>query len=79
MGGGSCLELVAFVEAKLGLEEGSIIGTWDFAHNLQILWKTSLAKHPKVEDLISMMFNAMDNFRVGKASSIFSIFCVSIC
>ena len=71
MGGGGCLELVAYVEAELGLEEGSITGTWDFAHNLQIIWKNSLAKHPKVEGLISMMFDAMDNFRVGKASTAF--------
>ena len=71
LGGGGCLELVAAMDAELGLEEGSLTGTWDYAHILQIIWKNSLAKHPKVEGLISMMFDVMDHYRVGKASTEF--------
>ena len=34
--GGGCLDLPGAVAAELGLAEGSISGTWDFAHNLQV-------------------------------------------
>ena len=35
--GGGCLELVAMVEDELGLERGSLTGTWDHAHQLQVM------------------------------------------
>ena len=47
--GGGCLNLPAMVGEQLGLEEGSLTGTWDYAHNLQIVWKNLLAAHPVVE------------------------------
>ena len=53
------------------MEEGSITGTWDFAHNLQIIWKNTLAQHQTVEEIINLVFQTMDNFRTGKASSVF--------
>jgi hypothetical protein len=36
--GGGSLNLVKFVAVELGLEEGDITGTWDVAHQLQIIW-----------------------------------------
>ena len=36
VGGGGCLDLPGALARELGLEEGSISGTWDFAHNLQV-------------------------------------------
>ena len=36
VGGGGCLDLPGAVAAELGLADGSITGTWDFAHNLQV-------------------------------------------
>ena len=71
VGGGGSLDLPAMVAEELGLEEESITGTWDYAHNLQIVWKKALAQHPMVEDLINSMFAIMDDFRVGKASTMF--------
>ena len=59
------------MEEEVGLEEGSITGTWDFAHNLQIIWKNTLAQHQTVEEIINLVFQTMDNFRTGKASSVF--------
>ena len=63
--GGGCLDLPAAVAEELGLEEGSLTGTWDFAHNLQIIWKNGLAVNPMVEDLIALVFSSMDEFRSG--------------
>ena len=40
--GGGSLELVAMVEEELAVEQGSLSGTWDFAHQLQIIWKNAL-------------------------------------
>ena len=71
MAGGGSLNLTANVEEELGLEEGSITGSWDFAHNLQIIWKNTLAQHQTVEEIIQLVFQTMDNFRTGKASSVF--------
>ena len=71
MAGGGSLNLTANVEEEVGLEEGSITGTWDFAHNLQIIWKNTLAQHQTVEEIINLVFQTMDNFRTGKASSVF--------
>ena len=65
------MDLCRRVEEELGLEEGTISGTWDFAHNLQIIWKTGLAQHPLVEEIISLVFETMDDYRLGKSSTIF--------
>ena len=69
--GGGCLDLSEAVAAELGLEEGSLSGTWDFGHNLQIIWHISIKKHPTVEGLITLMFSAMDEYRTGQSSVIF--------
>ena len=50
--GGGSLELVAMVEDELGVEHGSLSGTWDFTHQLQIIWKNTLREHPIMEGLI---------------------------
>ena len=55
MDGGGSLELVAMVEEELGLEQGSLSGTWDFAHQLQIIWKNALREHPTMEGLIQLI------------------------
>ena len=51
--------------------ENSLTGLWDFAHNLQIIWKNSLAQHPVVADMIDFIFNVMDDYRIGQAVSLF--------
>ena len=71
MDGGGCLDLPGAAAAELGLEEDSLTGTWDFAHNLQIIWKNSLGQHPAVEELIDFMFNVMDDYRTGQAGALF--------
>jgi hypothetical protein len=78
VGGGGSLDLPAVVAEELGLEEESITGTWDYAHNLQIVWQRALAQHPVVEDLINSMFAIMDDFRVGKASTMFRVKAVEL-
>lgn len=52
--GGCCLDLTTMVAEELGLEAGSITGTWDFAHGLQIVWKNALGEHETVEELITL-------------------------
>ena len=69
--GGGCLDLTRMVEEELGLEEGAITGTWDIAHNLQIVWKNGLSEHEAVEELIQLIFNTMDDYRVGQSSTKF--------
>jgi hypothetical protein len=69
--GGGCLDLVAMMEEELGLLKGSLTGSWDLAHNQQIVWKVGLADHPLVEELICLMFSVMDDYRTGKAGTIF--------
>ena len=69
--GGGSLDLPAALAAELGLEEDTITGTWDYSHNLQLVWQRALAKHPVVEDLMDSMFSIMDDFRVGKAGTLF--------
>ena len=56
---------------ELGLEEGSLTGTWDYSHSLQIIWNNGLEKQTTVEDLINLVFSAMDEYRTGKSSAIF--------
>ena len=37
MDGGGSLDLVKMVTEELGLEDGCITGTWDSAHQLQVI------------------------------------------
>ena len=46
--GGGCLELVAMVEDELGLERGSLTGTWDHAHQLQVMQSLKPIRVPKM-------------------------------
>ena len=69
--GGGCLDLTRMVEEELGLEAGAITGIWDFAHNMQIVWKNSLGEHEAVEELIELIFQTMDDYRVGQSSTKF--------
>ena len=72
MDGGGCLELVAKVEEELGMEQGLLSSTWDFAHQLQIIWKNVLRDHPTMQDIIQLMFSAMGEYRLGKSSTLFA-------
>jgi hypothetical protein len=40
--GGGCLSLTTMVAEELGLEEGSLTGTWDLAHNQQVTRETQI-------------------------------------
>ena len=60
-----------FVADELGLEEGDITGTWDVAHQLQIIWHRSLKKNPKIIELMKIYFDAMSEFSLVKASTVF--------
>ena len=41
------------------------------AHQLQLVWKKVLKKNPKILELIKIYFDAMSEFSLGKASTIF--------
>ena len=71
VGGGGCLNLPKAVALELGLEEDRLTGVWDYSHSLQIIWNNALKKHNTVEDLINLVFSAMDEYRTGKSSAIF--------
>ena len=65
------MDLPEAVAEELGLPRGSLTGTLDFAHNLQIIWNNSLKEHNVVQDLITLMFGAMDDYRTGQSCTIF--------
>ena len=69
--GGGCLKLVEKVETELGMEPGTLSGTWDFAHQLQLIWKNVLGDHKTMQDIIHLMFTTMGEHRLGKSSTIF--------
>ena len=69
--GGGSLNLTKFVAIELGLEVGDITGTWDVAHQLQLVWNRVIKKNAKVIALIKVYFDAMSDFSLGKASTIF--------
>ena len=56
---------------ELDLEEGDITGTWDVAHQLQLIWNKSIKSHPRIENMIKLYFDAMGDFSLGKSSTIF--------
>ena len=70
--GGGCLKLVEKVETELGMEPGTLSGTWDFAHQLQLIWKNVLGDHKTMQDIIHLMFMTMGEHRLGKSSTIFA-------
>ena len=59
------------METELGMDPGTLSGTWDFAHQLQIIWKNALREHPTMEELIQLIFSAMGEYRLGKSSTLF--------
>ena len=69
--GGGSLDLPGAVSQVLGLEPGHITGTWDFAHNLQIIWNNALLECAAVEAMIALIFASMDEFRVGQSCAVF--------
>ena len=69
--GGGSLNLIKFVAEELGLDVGDITGTWDIAHQLQLIWKKIISNKVKVDKVIKIYFNAMSDFSLGKASTIF--------
>ena len=71
VGGGGSLNLIYYVALELDLDEGDVTGTWDVAHQLQIIWHRSLKQNPEILDLIKIYFNAMQEWNLGKASTIF--------
>ena len=70
MAGGGSLNLIKFVAQELNLEEGDITGTWDIAHQLQLIWNRALKKNPKVKAVIKVFFDAMSDFSLGKDAAI---------
>ena len=69
--GGGCLNLIKFVAEELGLDVGDITGTWDIAHQLQLIWKKIISNNVKVDKVIKIYFNAMSDFSLEKSSTIF--------
>ena len=47
--GSGTLNLVYYVAAELGLEEGDISGTWDVSHQLQIIWHKVLKNNQTLD------------------------------
>lgn len=68
--GGGSLNLTKFVALELGLEEGDISGTWDVAHQLQIIWNRALKKNPKALAVVKVFFDAMSDFSLGKSVAV---------
>ena len=45
VGGSGSLDLPKVVALELGLEEGSLTGTWNYSHSLQIICNNAFKKH----------------------------------
>ena len=45
--------------------------TISFFLHLQIIWKNSLLAHEVVEEVVVLVFEVMDDFKTGQASSMF--------
>ena len=69
--GGGSLSLRSNLEAKLGLEKGTIKGSWDPAHRMQLLFGEMLALHPEVGKHLKLLFDAMKIYHVGKSATFF--------
>ena len=70
--GGGTLSLIDNVTRVLGVPEKSITGVWDFAHNMQIVWMNGISNNPVFLDVITTLFDAMKQFRVGKENAVFN-------
>ena len=69
--GGGCLSLRTNLTALLGLDPDDLTGTWDPAHLYQLFWFEVLKEFPEIMEALKTLFDAMKNFNVGKAGSVF--------
>ena len=70
--GGGSLSLRSNLETKLNLEKGSITGTWDPAHRMQITFGEMMSEHPEVLKFLKLLFEAMKIYHVGKSATLFA-------
>ena len=70
MGWGS-LSLRKEVCKQLGLDDGTISGDWDAAHNMQCVWKDVITEHPEVMGTAEALFQVISSHRLGKAGTHF--------
>ena len=64
--GGGSLNLPNHVFLALSLPKNTLIGTWDYYHNIQIIWNNALMQHQVVEDLIQLIFKVMKSIGVAR-------------
>ena len=69
--GGGFLSLRSHMCAELGLEQGSISGDWDAAHNMQLTWSDLIKKHPEIMKTVDCYFNIMKLHKLGKVGTHF--------
>ena len=72
--GGGSLNLIRWMEMFLGVEEGSITGTWDISHLMQIVFRCGLLENVSIKAALDFYVDVMGEHRVGKQAVIFSRF-----
>lgn len=69
--GGGSLSLVSNLVDLLNLPPGSITGDWDPSHLMQLIFSDTMKDHPIIMKVMTILFNAMKEFNLGKASTHF--------
>ena len=77
--GGGCLQLRKNMEEILGKDEGDLMGDWEPAHKLEIIFHKVLVYNKIVEDNISLFFSVQKEYKIGKKASQFSDIAADCC
>ena len=70
--GGGCLQLRKNMEELLGKDEGDLMGDWEPAHKLEIIFHKVLVNNQKVEDNINLFSSVQKEYKIGKKAPQFS-------
>ena len=77
--GGGCLQLRKTMEELLGKEEGDLLGDWEPAHKLEIIFHKVLVHNAKVENNINLFADIQKEYKIGKKASQFEDMAAACC
>ena len=61
--------MVEFVARELGIEVGSITGSWDTAHQMELAWSRVIRADSRFNSVLTFYKQVMDEHRLGKVGS----------
>ena len=77
--GGGCLQLRKTMEELLGKDEGDLLGDWEPAHKLEIIFHKVLVHNAKVENNITVFADIQKEYKIGKKASQFEDMAAACC